>query len=87
MLAFKFHFYAFCQIDSVLISINARDRDESHLDQGCQWIEEAEDGHDDLALAWADMMDDLKCGVAQNLPLSSFVSGRKHAPINLPMAV
>jgi hypothetical protein len=80
MLSLKFHFYTFLSNDSVLISIDARDRDESHLDQVCQWIEEAEDGHDNLALTWADMMNDLKCGVAQNLPLSSSLSaeGNKH---------
>jgi hypothetical protein len=80
----NFTFIRFCQIDSVLISIDARDRDESHLDQVCQWIEEAEDGHDNLALTWADMMNDLKCGVAQNLPLSSSSSaeGNKHWFIN-----
>jgi hypothetical protein len=71
MLSLKFTSIRFCQIDSILISIDPRDRDESHLDQVCQCIEEAEDGHDDLALTWADMMNDLKRGVAQNLPLSS----------------
>ena len=53
-----------------------------------RWIEQAEDGHEDLALDWADMMEDLRRGGAQNPSLSSSASSEENqSTIHRPMAV
>jgi hypothetical protein len=44
----------------------------------CSWIEQAEeDGHYDLAVDWANIMDDLRCVGVQNPSLSSPLSSKE----------